>query len=393
MAVQKRTIILVFVGFSFTLVAAAFSLWRQDSIPILYIRIDLGTLIIAFSTLLFLTGFSGLFIWITISSRVKDRIHQSELLANSKVQDIEVRLQEAERLTNTKLQEAEARFHEMEMEREEKLRDAGARIQILEEQIVVMKTTELDEKYQDLLKHTEFLEETTVHDIIRKYHKRFSSKLGNLTPLSSTYIDDPKAKAEMNTSIYKLLLDVRDLGGTEKNIEALIKLRKKVVSPTFMLINDLLEKVKREVVDSYPPTVSETLEKCLELALTDRAPSVSADEALLQIAIYNLVDNALKYSRHKEDQQRIRISSSISGDDKWASIAITDNGLGVPSEQLVRLRQGKKGTGRNVGTVGGLGIGFSIAVSIVKEHGGSIEITSQEKVETTVTLHLPIFVP
>jgi len=103
--------------------------------------------------------------------------------------------------------------------------------------------------------------------------------------------------------------------------------------------------------------------------------------ARLRRAIRNLIENALRYG-HRAD---VSIASSAAGVD----IAIEDNGPGIPDKEMdrmflpfVRLEES-----RNAGT-GGIGLGLSIARTIVRAHGGDISLTNMANGLRAV-IHLP----
>lgn len=104
----------------------------------------------------------------------------------------------------------------------------------------------------------------------------------------------------------------------------------------------------------------------------------------LKRALSNLIDNALKYG------ERADVAANVTGG--LVDITITDQGPGVPNEELERIFQPfyRLENSRNRNT-GGMGLGLAIAQMAVHMHGGSIQL--ENRAETSglcVRLMLPI---
>ena len=89
--------------------------------------------------------------------------------------------------------------------------------------------------------------------------------------------------------------------------------------------------------------------------------------------------------KYTDKDGAISINISEKGDKIYVSV--TDNGCGIPSEHLNRVKE--KFYKVNA-TERGSGIGLSIVDEIVKLHNGSFDIISQEGFGTTVNIILPI---
>lgn len=115
-------------------------------------------------------------------------------------------------------------------------------------------------------------------------------------------------------------------------------------------------------------------------------PVLSADENRLQEVIYNLLDNAVKYS---QPEGKIVMKAAREGDQ--VRIGISDQGIGVPSRDLPRIFErfyrADKARSRELG---GTGLGLSIVKHIVELHGGSVEAESTIGRGTTISVRLPI---
>jgi two-component system phosphate regulon sensor histidine kinase PhoR len=107
---------------------------------------------------------------------------------------------------------------------------------------------------------------------------------------------------------------------------------------------------------------------------------------LLEQAIINLVDNAIKYS---EPKKIVRVVAGRLEDQ--IRIQVIDQGMGIPRSQLPRLFERfyrvDKARSREMG---GTGLGLSIVKHIVLAHGGTIEVESELEHGSTFTLTLPV---
>ncbi|MGH8094935.1 MAG: sensor histidine kinase [Chthoniobacterales bacterium] len=123
-----------------------------------------------------------------------------------------------------------------------------------------------------------------------------------------------------------------------------------------------------------------------ELDLPDNLPPLRADEARLQEVVYNLLDNAVKYSPPGG-----RITVSALGNDGRITLGVRDNGSGIPPRDLPRIFErfyrADKARHRELG---GTGLGLSIVKHIAQLHGGSVEAESELGRGTTVRVHLPV---
>ncbi|WP_371170229.1 sensor histidine kinase N-terminal domain-containing protein [Aliiroseovarius sp. 2305UL8-7] len=108
---------------------------------------------------------------------------------------------------------------------------------------------------------------------------------------------------------------------------------------------------------------------------TGSAPvTFRGDGILLQAALQNILDNAIKYS---PDDSNITARITV-GDD--ITLSITDEGRGFGGTDLSGLTT-RYARGANVGDIVGSGLGLTIADEVAKAHGGSLAISANEKGE------------
>ncbi|HMB23584.1 MAG TPA: ATP-binding protein, partial [Anaerolineales bacterium] len=121
----------------------------------------------------------------------------------------------------------------------------------------------------------------------------------------------------------------------------------------------------------------------------DMPATVDADPALLQQAIYNLVENALKYTPdHGEVTIHLETDASV------LTFAVQDSGIGVPESDLPRLfEKFYRGTNREALAKRGTGLGLAIVKSIAERHGGKVWAESELGKGSTFYLQVPLAQP
>ncbi|MGV0024485.1 PAS domain S-box protein [Phormidesmis priestleyi] len=108
------------------------------------------------------------------------------------------------------------------------------------------------------------------------------------------------------------------------------------------------------------------------------------DRKLLRQIFSNLLSNAIKYSPSGST-----IVCRLTGEANRAIFEVQDQGIGIPSEDQVRLFEPFH-RGTNVGTTSGNGLGLAIVKQSIEAHQGQISVHSQEGVGTTVRVILPL---
>lgn len=114
-------------------------------------------------------------------------------------------------------------------------------------------------------------------------------------------------------------------------------------------------------------------------------PSVLADRITLAQALSNLLDNAARYSR---DSRRIEVHASAGA--THVTIAVTDQGIGIPAGELGKVfDRFYRGENARAPSVQGSGLGLALVREIVETHGGTVRVESEVGRGSTFSIRLP----
>ena len=140
-----------------------------------------------------------------------------------------------------------------------------------------------------------------------------------------------------------------------------------------------------EVIDKFSIQIKEKKGQLLtELKATDS--DVEVDRTHFMNVLYNLLDNALKYSKK---EPILEIGTKNQGDS--IIISVTDHGIGIGDENLKKVfdRLYRVPSG-NIHNVKGFGLGLSYVKIITERHGGTVSVESSLGKGSTFYLEIPI---
>ncbi len=170
------------------------------------------------------------------------------------------------------------------------------------------------------------------------------------------------------------------------------------------IINDLLslshleDDVERRAISLEPCKLKDVLEAAIDSAgvraeekqmrldlICDEGLEARVNGPLLEQAVLNLVDNAIKYS---DRGGTVEVRAEQQADE--TTIRIKDNGCGIPPQHVSRIFERfyvvDKSRSRKLG---GTGLGLAIVKHIVQVHGGHVTVETTPGAGSTFVIHLP----
>ncbi len=135
-----------------------------------------------------------------------------------------------------------------------------------------------------------------------------------------------------------------------------------------------------EAIDQVWPLAQRKRIRIERENLDDERAQISADRELLTRALYNVLENAIKYS---ESDTTIRVGMSIHSSD--TTLSIQDEGIGMPQES-VALLFGEYQRGRSARDVAGHGLGLALVVAVMRQHRARVTCNSKPGTGTTFAL-------
>lgn len=170
--------------------------------------------------------------------------------------------------------------------------------------------------------------------------------------------------------IINQILDISRIDAGERELnESLVDIRK-IATICLDLTRTKIGQNSLQVIDTIP----------------DNLPKIVAEEVAVKQMLLNLLSNAAKFTGHGG---RITLSAEIESSGNLR-VSVTDTGIGLTAEQIEKttmpfgLVDGRldKGTG-------GAGLGLSLVHSLLRLHGGKLDIVSQKGIGTTASLIFP----
>src|SRR5205085_9728313 len=129
--------------------------------------------------------------------------------------------------------------------------------------------------------------------------------------------------------------------------------------------------VLRNAVDTSLPLIEKGRHK-LTVQIPDEPLALEADAVRLAQVFANLLNNSAKYTPEGGD-----IDMSVTVEEGMAVVCVKDNGEGIPKAMLNRVFNMFTQVNTGMRAQGGLGIGLTLAKTLVHLHGGTIDATSE----------------
>ena len=194
--------------------------------------------------------------------------------------------------------------------------------------------------------------------------------VGNLNEEQNSYIQKIITGVE---NMARLVNNLLDLGRIEIGIDLQVE------------TVDVLELLEQVTGSLRPQANGKNITLSLELA-KNLPRQIEAEPALLQQALFNLVENAIKYT---PENGEVSVRASANPADLIFEVA--DTGIGIPADDLARLfEKFYRGKSRGSRTQKGTGLGLAIVRSIAERHGGQVRVKSEEGKGSQFYLQIPL---
>jgi two-component system phosphate regulon sensor histidine kinase PhoR len=239
--------------------------------------------------------------------------------------------------------------------------------------LIVIRNTTKDVQYQDLRK--EF-----VANVSHELRTPLTFIKGFIETLMDGAMHDPVKGPEYLATASK---HINQLTNLVNDLLELSQLEGRPGLPRRAMIS--LPETIGKVVDLIQPAIKKK-EHTLSVQAPPGLPSFSGDPDYIERAIFNLIDNAIKYT-----PAHGQINVSVRFDGSRLILAVKDNGIGIPAADLPRIFERfyrvDKSRSRDMG---GTGLGLAIVKHVAMVHGGTIEVSSTPGQGCTFILSLPL---
>ena len=189
-----------------------------------------------------------------------------------------------------------------------------------------------------------------------------------------------RSTEEYAESLKTILQEAERLSLTVNNLLELSKVRATEEDIKFEILqfDDFLEEIKTSF-DFFSPENKVSI----SIAKTQSGIySVSINKNLMKTALFNLLDNACKFSSNKPvDIKLVKVGN-------WLSLTIEDNGLGISEKDLLQIKEPFY-RGENTLHINGSGIGLALCEKIIMLNNGTLTIDSVLNNGTKVIVMLP----
>jgi len=229
----------------------------------------------------------------------------------------------------------------------------------------------------------------------KKYTQIKNDFIGNMTHEFKTPISTIALASEM--------LSDRDVAKTPEKLDRFVGMIKEENKRLGVLVETVLQtavldkgdfKLKRSEFDLHE-VINSAIEKVqlqvgqkqgnLQAALNAQNPVLFADKVHVTNIVYNLLDNAMKYSKEVPE-----ISISTQNVREGILLSVEDKGIGISKENLKKVfEQFFRVSSGNVHNVRGFGLGLSYVKAIVQKHGGEVTVESELGKGTIFKVYLP----
>jgi two-component system sensor histidine kinase ArlS len=238
---------------------------------------------------------------------------------------------------------------------------------------------ELIETYNNLFKRlsdTFVIQKNFINYVSHEFKTPLTAISGNL----EVFAQKERTSAEYKEMSEKVLENVYQIEDTLNTLMMLSGLRDNTELNEVFRVDELVWDINDQL-----PDVHKLKDAQIQIAIeitNDKLLSIKGNSNEIKIALYNIIENAVKYSNGNP------IKISLLQQDNQLKIIIEDHGTGISENDLKFIKQTFY-RGENVNEIKGSGVGLSLANIIFKQNNIHFTITSKKDEGTTVTLLFP----
>jgi len=217
-------------------------------------------------------------------------------------------------------------------------------------------------------------------DFVANISHELKTPVGALGLLAETLVDEDDAGVSRRLA-ERMLIEAERVGRTIDDLLELSRIEAEELPARERVAVDL---AMAEATDRATPG-AQLAGIAIDVREPDADLAVLGDRRQLVSALYNLVENGVKYS---DKGATVELSAERVGD--CVEVSVADHGIGIPARDLQRIfeRFYRVDRARSRET-GGTGLGLAIVRHVVANHAGDVRVTSHEGEGSTFILRLP----
>jgi two-component system sensor histidine kinase SenX3 len=223
--------------------------------------------------------------------------------------------------------------------------------------------------------------EAVRRDFVANISHELKTPVGALSLLAETLVDedDPQVSRRLAE---RMVSEATRLANTIEDLLVLSRIEseeapEREAVPVHLVVAEAVTRIR---------PAAEHLGITIDAPEPDPHLAVMGDRRQLVSALYNLLDNAVKYS-DRDSAVDVRATN----DGRVIALSVADHGIGIPARDLERVfeRFYRVDLARSRQT-GGTGLGLSIVRHVMANHAGDVTVESRLGEGSTFTLHLPL---
>lgn len=191
---------------------------------------------------------------------------------------------------------------------------------------------------------------------------------GELNDKQREYVEGIHQSSQQLSTLINNILDLASIEAGYMQLELSEFNLYAMIESVLALLKERLRTLGMEIVNLCDPDIG----------------VVYADETRIRQVLFNLLNNAIKYS---DSMQQIRVKAVLDGE--TVVMCVEDQGVGIEPEKLERIFESFTRAGASRGQQSGSGLGLSIVRRFIELHGGTVAVESVVGEGTTFTCRFP----